>query len=368
MLALIISLVFSLNGCIERFDDYREGDAYVCKISEDVEFWCSPSRECGEFIIGEITIPVLIFARSSVSPNLLLYFFSPYGNQLASLVLWLRETSYYQATIVEVGELQVEDELDRARFEELLHNIPFEDACVEKIRKYVPQNTPSVFQAIDSFITQAKETKSIIISENESFWFDTSTGYGEMTLQNGTIKEIKVELQNRYNYSYHYFERVICVTSGEKALYRVLHCDEKGVYFWNEEGDEKSKVVLQLATEDPRQIYFDFLSCSNGLGNNYIFVCEEGNFNFAGEAGLGVWQNGTGAKDIQCTIGDRAFALYIYHIDDTETSLLLIAQYIEMVDETSARFRIYDDFLTNEIFPDRTQTEFVITKQVVSNT
>lgn len=387
---LIIATTFSLSSCIiiealfgatlfnrdseyfiYNFSKCGEDEAYVCKINDEVEFWCSSSHECGEFIVGETKIPLLITVFESRYKNeMVLWFYDSFGGKSASLSLIFSSRLFNEqsVTIVEQVELVVEDESKREWYEELLRNIPFEGAKVEKVKKYFSPNTSSIFKDIDELMQLAIETNAVITSPEKNFWFDVFTGYGEMRTKNGTTKTITAEFQTRSPDSENYERKIrINVLANGETVYGELQCDENGVFFWDYQDDERSKIHLQLATEDPRQPYFNFMSFSDEVGNCFKFICEEGNFEFSGEEGVGEWQNAIGKRDIQCTIGELPYSLYFYFIDDEEKPVVLKAEYIETVDENTARFRIYDDFLMNEIFPDRAQTEFIITKQMIPN-
>jgi hypothetical protein len=387
------------NSMFESANDFlsfKEGDVYTCKINSDVSFWYSPMDMYGEWTNGKTVIPIKMRSAMEGMPRVCSHyavdFFDEYGCRFGTLVLCMSnnslkiDTTSKKSISLKLERVELLNSDYQAFLDDQFIDLNWEGVVIKKVKMEVSSEN-STFQPLEAWANANLD--EVLVCEEGGFWFSLSSGKGYCKNTSATADVIccKITAFNPYPAIWYEDYDLLGGYYGEPCvkLYMFDECnssilqtyeifaDEEGYYIWLGTEEEPVKAYLTKATEenDPRREFKAFFQAEDEQQNAYTFTCEQGNFSYSGSLGLGVWQTEAGQQNIKVSLGTYPLEISISTISNTEESkVLLKADFVEITDENTAKFKIRSEYLENEIFYAEDQpilyTEFSIVKHLDS--
>ena len=381
------------TGYSEGFHDFlsfEEGDVYTCAINDDTSFWYSPFDMYGEWMKGETVIPITLsyqgIGQPRVDYSLSVNFFDQNGCRIGSLLLRMSDNAFntdttaQQSKCLNVRKTTILNTEYQEFLEEQFANLTWDGVVVKKANKEVYSKN-SVFYPLLSWAKTDHDEMLLCeegefwfwITSSEGYWYDNplttdvlkfvissqwpnpdQSYYADQDLMGGYYSEPCVKL-----YMMDYIQNSV-LTSYE------IFADQDGYYILleSEEAPIKARLTKASSDADPRLDFLNFMQGENESKNTFTFTCEQGGFFYTGHLGIGIWESETEKADIKVSKGDWPLEICVSLISNELTGdIILKADFVEMTDENTAKFRIRSEFLGGKLFPDPNQTEFYVTKQ-----
>ena len=399
---ILLFIVMLCSGCLENnpmFEDsdsflsFEEGDVYTCTINDDVNFWYSPIDMYGEWTNGETVVPIKMRDGNSGKPRVCSHyvvdFFDEYGCRIGSIVLCMSDNSLKMDTTANRSIcLKLEKvEVLNGDYQEFLDdqfaNLNWEGVVIRKEKKEVSLKA-SVFQPLEAWGNTGLD--KVLTCDEGDFWFLLSSGKGYWK-DNPAAEDVLCFMITPFTpYPPKWYDKELDIRGGYYSepcvkLYMIdgsnnsvlksyeIFADQEGYYILLESEEEPIKARLTKATSDadPRLDFLNFMQGEDESKNTFTFTCEQGGFSYTGHLGIGVWETEGEKFDIKVSRGEYPLEICISLISDELTGdIILKADFIEMTDENTAKFRIRSEFLGGKVFPDSQQAEFYVTKQAAS--
>ena len=377
----------------EDFLSFEQGDMYTCTINDDVSFWYSPIDMYGEWTSGDTIVPVKLtyqgIGQPRVDYSLSVDFFDRQGCRIGVLRMCMSDNAFNsdttakQSKCLNISETKVLNTEYQKLFEELFADLTLEGAIIRKEKREV-SSKDSVFQPLLSW--GDTDCDEILHCVEGGFWFWISSGEGYWYGNPITTDVLKFKISSQWtNFDERYYAdqdlmggyysescvklyMMDYVDNSVLTSYEIF-ADQAGYYIWLESEEEPIKARLTKATADtnPRRDFAAFMQGEDESGNAFTFTCEQGGFSFTGRLGIGIWEGETEKADIKVSKGDWPLEICVSLISNELTGdIILKADFVEMTDENTAKFRIRSEFLGGKVFPDSKQAEFYVTKQAAS--